>query len=707
MDIKVAISNDFFTAFAKLPQSQLAKVSKFITLFQSEPRSSGIKYEKINDAKDPHMHSVRIDRAYRGIVLKPSQGNVYLLLWVDKHDEAYDWARRHKVNINANTGTIQVFAAEALAEPGDRIDPAPTTADAPGVFNELKDKEMLRLGVPEEQLALVGAVHDELELDAIEHRLPQEAYEALFMYLAGSRYDEIINEREQRKEAEFDTADFSAALERVGSQGRFRVVEDELELQKMLHAPLEHWRVFLHPSQRRLADGRKNGAVRVLGGAGTGKTVVAMHRAKWLAERLDANKKILFTTFTRNLAIDIEENLRSICSPALMERIEVINLDRWVARYLRKRNYDFRIVFNNDNDCWLKALDLASTELGLADAFYREEWLKIIQPQSIGTLDQYKRASRIGRGTRLDRRDRIKVWPVFADYRNLLTSDSKREVDDAYRDAAELIAREPDALPYSAVVVDESQDMGTQAFRLIRRIVPEGPNDIFVVGDGHQRIYGRNKVVLGQCGINIRGRSRKLRVNYRTTDEIRRWAVNLLEGFPVDDLDGGSDDNNGYKSLTHGVAPRLEAFENEQDQASFVIQLLTQRRTDDQLLGSICIVARTKKELDKLIPALEEADIDYFRLKADSSDQRHPTSVRLGTMHRVKGLEFDEMILVSLNKGLVPLRAAVHGKGDAVEERQADLEERALLYVAITRAKKHAVLSSYGEVSDYLSSGGG
>jgi hypothetical protein len=704
MGIKVAISNDFFTSFARLPQSQLAKVSKFITLFQSDPRSSGINYEKINVAKDPNMRSVRIDQAYRGIVLKPSQGDVYMLLWVDKHDDAYDWARRHKVNINANTGSIQVFVSASSDELEETLGQAPSTADIPGAFDELKEKELLRLGVPEEQLALVRTVHNELELDGIEHRLPQEAYEALFMYLAGSRYDEIINEREQREESQFDTTDFSAALERVGSQSRFMVVEDELELQKVLHAPLEHWRVFLHPSQRKLAEGRKNGAVRVLGGAGTGKTVVAMHRAKWLAESLDANKKVLFTTFTRNLAIDIEENLRYICSRELMDRIEVVNLDRWVAQYLRKRNYDFKIVFNNDNDYWLKALDLTPLELDLPDAFYREEWLRVIQPQSIENVDQYKRASRIGRGTRLNRMDRIKVWPVFAEYRNLLTANKKREVDDAYRDAAALIAREPDALPYSSVVVDEAQDMGTQAFRLIRQIVREGLNDIFIVGDGHQRIYGRNKVVLGRCGINIRGRSRKLRVNYRTTDEIRRWAVNLLEGYPVDDLDGGRDDNKGYKSLTHGEAPRLEAFDSEQDQVSFVIQLLKQRQADDQPLGAICIAARTKKELDKIIPALDGAGIDYFRLKADSSDRRNPNSVRLGTMHRVKGLEFDEMILISLNKGVVPLRTAVRSKGDAVEERQADLEERALLYVAITRAKKHAVLLSYGAVSDYLSS---
>lgn len=703
MSIKVAISNDIFQCLVRLPPSVQPKVSKFITQFQADPRGSGINYEKIRDARDDKVRSVRIDQAYRGIVLKPEHGDLYMLLWIDKHDDAYEWARRHKINVNPETGTLQVFVAESVHElSGVVSEKTGTIPEIPSAFDELKDKQLLRLGVPDEQIQLVRRVQNEFELDKIENRLPQEAYEGLFLYMAGSRYDEIINERELAAEEVIDTADYNAALQRLSSRGHFVVVEDELELQKMLNAPLEQWRVFLHPMQRKLAEGKKNGAVRVLGGAGTGKTVVAMHRAKWLANNLSGEKKILFTTFTRNLALDIKENLSTICLPKTMERIEVVNLDSWVSQFLRKRNYDYRIIYDNDNEFWKRALDLAPDELGLPDAFYREEWMKVVQPQSIENVDQYKRASRLGRGTRLNRADRVKIWVVFSEYRNLLTANRKKEVDDAYRDAASLIAQESSPLPYSAVIVDESQDMGTQAFRLIRSIVPEGENDIFVVGDGHQRIYGRNKVVLSRCGINIRGRARKLRVNYRTTDEIRRWAVNLLEGFSVDDLDGGNDDNKAYKSLTHGEVPILESFDDAGQQAEFVRKLIQQRQQDGRQLSEICIVARTKRELEKVTRELGSSDISFFHLSRDASDQQKPDFVRLGTMHRVKGLEFDEVVLVSLNKGIVPLDKALHGKGDIVEKRQADLEERALLYVAITRAKRHAVLLSYGEPSEYI-----
>ena len=702
LKLKVAISSDFFSAFSKLPQTQQGKVSKFISNFQQNPMSTGFNYEKIRNASDPNMRSVRIDQAYRGIVLKPDEGNVYMLLWVDHHDDAYDWATRHRCKINSVTGSIQVYETEAMDGIQDQLEVVADNSE-PDFFVELKDKELMRLGIPEDLIDLVHTVKNEKDLDKIEHRLPLEAYEGLFMYMAGSRYDEIINDREFSS-VTVDTNDFATALDTLDSQSRFVVVEDELELQAILNAPLDKWRVFLHPSQRKLSKGVKNGAVRVLGGAGTGKTVVAIHRAKWLAENVASNnKKVLFTTFTRNLATDIEENLKSICSPEQMEKIEVINLDRWVSQFLRKRDYEYNLFSQDITQLRETAIDIAPSDLSLPESFYWEEWEKVIQPQSIETLDQYKRASRIGRGTSLKRADRIKIWRVFEEYRSLLNQNKIKEVDDAYRDATALLKHETTQLPYAAVVVDESQDMSTQAFNLLRQIIPEGANDLFVVGDGHQRIYGRNKVVLSHCGINIVGRSRKLRINYRTTEEIRKSAVALLAGFPVDDLDGDLDDNEGYKSLTHGDLPQIENFLNAEQQAEFLVEYLTKTKQKGEiLLGDICIVARITRELETIEEALKNQGILFYRVQGNASEKSDDLHVRTATMHRVKGLEFASMIIVSVNEGIVPLAYAVEGKGDKVEERQADLEERALLYVAMTRATRQVLLISYGSQSSYL-----
>lgn len=699
MDITVAFSDAFFGALTKLHPNIQSKVTRMVLKFKTNPKSSGLNFERLNATKDKNMCSIRVDQAYRVILLMPEKGNVYLFLWVDHHDKAYEWATNHQCNVNPNTGSIQLYSTQT------KISGHTPSAnkEQKGLFDDLRDRQLLKLGVPEEQLELVRAIKSEQDLDLAQSLLPEEAYEALFYYFAGSSYEDILLEREQQEADAFDTTNFAEALHRLQSRARFVLPEDEKELSEMLNAPVEKWRVFLHPSQRKLATGVKSGAVKVLGGAGTGKTVVAMHRAKWLAANAaDARHKVLFTTFTKNLATDIETNLKSICDEQEMKNIEVVYLDRWVQGFLRKENYDFEIVFesNDLNELWDRALSEKPAEISFPDSFFREEWQKVIQPQGIKNLADYKQASRIGRGTRLTRQQRVDIWPVFEEYRYQLNRNRYKEFDDAYRDAAELIRNQDVSLPYCAVVVDEAQDMGTQAFNLLRAIVPEGENDLFIVGDAHQRIYGRNKVVLGKCGINVRGRSRKLKINYRTTDEIRRWAVGLLEGKSIDDLDGGEDSNSIYKSLTHGAAPVIEKFEDPDQQAAYIKKVLEESEGPE---SHTCVIARTNREVADIQQRLEELGIKTSLIKPGVPASSDADAVKLATIHRVKGLEFDQVILASANEGLIPHRYIWRDKLDATSKAEADTEERCLVYVAATRARKSAFVLAWGSISEYFS----
>ncbi len=701
---KMAMSSDFLDAFARLPRPQQRSVRTLISRFNADSTAKGLNYEKIHAARDPAMRSLRIDQGYRAIVLKPAQGDVHMLLWADKHDAAYAWAGRHECRINPETGALQVY--EPSAEPTAETEvpataPPASTPARPPAFGELRDRELARLGVPAAMLAEVRTVRDDAELDAMQPRLPVEAYEALFLFLAGDSYDKLVRDREPPPEP-IDTGDFATALARHESRGRFVVVEDELELEAMLNAPLERWRVFLHPSQRRLVERDWNGPARVLGAAGTGKTVVAMHRARWLTRNLPGRGRILFTTFTRNLAADIDHNLGAICKPEELARIDITNLDRWVVRFLRGRRYQFRILFGRDHDAWQRALDLKSPDLDCPDGFYDDEWEEVVQAHGVTSLDEYLRVSRVGRGSRLNRAARARAWRVFEEYRTQLAERGLKEVNDAYRDAAVLLQNHPEALDYVAVIVDEGQDMGAQAYRLLRAIVPAGANDLFVVGDGHQRIYGRNKVVLGRCGIDVRGRSRKLRLNYRTTEETRRWAARLLTGCAIDDLDGGSDDDKGITSLTRGPEPLLKHFDSREDQSAFIVAYLKQIQAEDSSLRGVCVVARTRRERDAIGGALEKQDLAHVALEADTVDPADTEGVRLATMHRVKGLEFDRVVMASMNADLVPLPAAIDARGDAVERESAETEERALVYVAATRAKKELLVLSFAAPSRLL-----
>jgi mRNA-degrading endonuclease RelE of RelBE toxin-antitoxin system len=707
MKIKVAIASDFLSAFSRIPRKQQNKVMDFIDKFRENPTSKGINYEKINAAKDRNLRSVRIDNTYRAIVLRPESGNVYLLLWVDHHDDAYDWASNRVCNIHPETGSLQVIDVETAAA-DSATKAAPTQEKPTGLFSAIRNRQLVSLGIPETLLPLVRSITDEDGLDAITSRMPEEAFDALVMLAAGYTVEQVDQELVRPSSEAIDTEDFSTALDTPDSQRRFYVVDDEMELKAILSAPLEKWRVFLHPSQRKLVNRDWNGPVRVLGGAGTGKTVVALHRAKWLAENRcqDGRTRVLFTTFTRNLAADIKANLRKICSEETFSRIEVTNLDRWVSEYLRKNGYGSQIDFGKrTGPLWEKALTLAPPELELEPSFYREEWQQVIQPQGITTVSEYFKATRVGRGTRLNRKARKEVWAVFEEYRLLLDENGLREPDDAMRDAYQLLGQKGQDLPYCAVVTDEAQDMGHQAFRLIRRIIPEesGKNDIFIVGDGHQRIY-RHKVVLGQCGVNIRSRSRKLRINYRTTEENRRWATGLLEGVPVDDLDGGADDQKGYKSLLHGEKPIVQHFETSREETDYIVSVLRECEANGQDLTSICIVARTNNLLEQYKADLESADIKTHIIHRNEAEKRSVPGVRLATMHRIKGLEFETVIIAAVNEGTVPLVAAVSNTDDPVVRKESENRERALLYVAATRAKREVIVCSFGAASSFIKS---
>lgn len=700
--IRVAVGIDFFNAFSAIPRREQARVLDFVNKFRRNPTSSGINYEKIQQARDPNVRSVRIDEAYRGIVLKPQSGDVYMLLWVDHHDRAYAWARNRVFQINPETGGLQVVDTQSVTQ----VAATPTAApEQPSLFDGISDRHLLRFGVPEMQLPLVRGLTSEPQLDEVAAQLPQEAYEALYLLAAGSTVEEVAQELERPEQpVAVDISDFAAALESPDTQRRFYVVDDEMELAAMLSAPLEHWRVFLHPSQRKLVERDWNGPVRVLGGAGTGKTVAAIHRAKWLALHrfTDLNDRVLFTTFTRNLAADIRENLAKICSDEVLRRIEVVNLDRWVSEFLRRNGYEYEVDFGKQTaELWSQALEMAPSELAFDESFYKDEWERVVQPQEIASLDAYLKAPRLGRGIKLSRQERKAVWPVFDEYRVLLNERRLREGVDAFRDARMLLEQKGDVLPYRAIVVDEAQDLGPQAFRLLRQMIPvEQRNDLFIVGDAHQRIY-RHSVVLSKCGVNVRGRSRKLRINYRTTEETRRFAVRILDGLPIDDLDLGTDDQKGYKSLMHGETPEVREYRTFRDEVEGIVTYVHDLERDGVPLDTVCLVARTEGRVEQYENALRAQGIPTYSIRRSEAEDRRAPGVRLATMHRVKGLEFERMIIASVNEGVVPLPKTITSSDPALAF-ESDARERALLYVSATRARRSLVITCFDTPSRYL-----
>ncbi len=703
--IKVALADTFWTSFARLPKAQTKKVVEFVSKFRQGPDSSGINYEKIRNAAQPNFRSVRIDQAYRGIVLKPDSGKTYILLWVDHHDEAYAWATRTRCEIHPETGVLQLYETEIIEPPETpAVEQEPIAPEVRRSLFSLDDSELTGIGVPQSMLESVQALTSDTELEAMQNRLPVEAFEALYLFAGGVPWEEIWEEYHAVPTEAVDVDDVDAALARDATKRRFQVIEGELELREVLAAPLEKWRVFLHPSQRRLVERTWNGPVRVLGGAGTGKTVVAMHRAVWLVKNVlsSAAGKVLFLTFNTNLAKDIAHNLTKIASTDELDRIEVINIDAWVSRFLKGQRYPHKIVGDQElRDTWQMVLGaVRPAEPDLPDSFYREEWDRVVLPNRIISRDEYFRVSRKGRGVALSRKQRQSIWPVFDEMRAHMQHKGWRTYQDATLDANELLQSSSAALPYISVVVDEAQDMGPEALQLIRSLVPEGQNDLFLVGDGHQRIY-RKKAVMGKCGIRIVGRSRKLKVNYRTTEEIRQFASAVLEEQSIDDLDGGEDSRPGYRSLTHGMAPQVRDFADLTEEVGFVASEIRLLCGDDELeFGNCCVVLRQTDLRDAFAEELRSLGIPVVILDRQADNQA-VAGVRMATMHRVKGLEFRHVFLAGMQKGIVPNYYAV-ASADPVEVQAGHLAERALVHVAASRAVEHLYITYHGERSEYL-----
>lgn len=745
LNVQVAISDTFWDSFMALRQQEQKRVREFVTKFRSNPKSPGINYETIRNARDNDYRSVRVTQDIRGIVLRPDSGNTYILLWVDRHDDAYAWAERTQCAINPVTGALQIYEVEHVDEPlhptaaqdasskaisednaagpeavdttrsAESAESAPYTAPKPArpttPLLHLSDENFLRLGVPESALDLVKDLRTEDELTASKSRLPIEVFDALTMLALGLPYDDVLEEYAPLPDEAVDTTNLTAALERPGTQRRFRVFEDDEELLRMLNAPLERWRVYLHPSQRAVVQWKVNGPIRVTGGAGTGKTVVAMHRARWLVREIftDPSDRILFTTYTRNLALDIETNLKQICTPAELKRIDVINIDAWVSAFLKRQKFEHRIVYEGGRDNTMKQVWEEAQKVLPHDerpmTFYKEEWRRVVLPQNITDVRAYLRADRTGRGVGLNRKQRAEIWPVFERAQTELVRRNCVTFEQAVHAAIELIDHGHQSKKYQAIIVDEAQDFGTEIQTLLRKVAgEERPHDLFIVGDAHQRIYNR-PAPLSNAGINVVGRSRKLRVNYRTTEEIRDFAMRVLQDIEFDDLDHQIDRSEHYKSLFSGTSPTVEGFSSGTEETSWIaknIRELTQKDENSLKSSEICVVLRTNEQAERYAHMLHEIGISTTPVSRDGSDAQNTSNVRIATMHRVKGLGFKAVFVAGLSDNMMPLKYAVEGSSDEAVLQEVEQRERSLLHVACTRAAQVLYLSWTGTQSRFL-----
>jgi superfamily I DNA/RNA helicase len=426
---------------------------------------------------------------------------------------------------------------------------------------------------------------------------------------------------------------------------------------------------------------------------------VAIHRARYLASKVftGPTDRILFTTYTGNLAENIEGTLKTFCGSE-RQRIDVVHLHAWAVRFLRTQGHDKDIASPEEIEaCWNEAVALSGVR-EFDPAFLRKEWEDVVQANGIETLDAYLKVPRMGRGKTLTRPQRGQLWVVFQRYRQALERRHRLDWLSLIHQVRLLLESGQAKPPYRAVLVDEAQDFHPEEWRLIRALVAKEANDLFVVGDAHQRIYGRS-VSLSRCGISIQGRSSLLRINYRTTEQIRAWAMYILEGVDADDLDGQRDDARGYRSLLTGPEPEVHHFTTRNEEREFLtafLKDLTQQRRAE----NICLVARTNSLIrDEYATNLKNHGVPNHVL--DKGKEKEKGGIRLATMHRVKGLEFPVMILAGINSKTMPMRVSSL-EDDPAALAEHEERERALLFVAATRARDRLIVTGWGTKSPFL-----
>lgn len=685
MDFRIA--DTFTDSLAKLTGDEQKAVKTTAFDLQLNPASPGISFHKLDKAKDKHFWSVRVNADIRLIVHKTESS--LLLCYVDHHDKAYHWAERRKLEAHPKTGAAQLVEirerVEEITVPKyvevERVEPA-----KPMLFAHVTEDDLLSYGVPAEWLSDVRRANDDSILELAAH-LPAEAAEAL-LELATGGTPQVITQ------AVVGIDPFA----HPDAQRRFRVMNNVEELARALDYPWEKWTIFLHPAQRQMVERDYSGPARVAGSAGTGKTIVALHRAVFLT-RAHPDARVLLTTFSETLANSLRAKLRRLISnePHLGERLEVHAMNA-IGQRLYELHFGKASLATREA---LQQILVEAASLVAAHKFSQHflliEWEQIVDAWQLETWEAYRDVKRLGRKTRLPEQQRQILWEIFEHARAGLRARKLITHAEMFGRLATRMAdsRQP---PFEFAVVDEAQDIDVPQLRFLATLGGDRPNGLFFAGDLGQRIF-QQAFSWKALGIDVRGRSRTLHINYRTSHQIRMQADRLL-GPEVSDVDGNTEERRGTVSVFNGPAPVIQVLDSPDDEIKVAADWLLARKNDGLKPHEIGVFVRSTAELERARSAMERSGLPFKILDEDVDTTKGYVSV--GTMHLAKGLEFRAVMAMACDDEVIPLQSRIETVGDEADLEEVYNTERHLLYVACTRARDQLLVTSGGSPSEFL-----
>jgi superfamily I DNA/RNA helicase/mRNA-degrading endonuclease RelE of RelBE toxin-antitoxin system len=681
------IAETFTDSLAKLTGDEQKSVKTTAFDLQLSPANPGMQFHKLDKAKDKNFWSVRVNADIRLIVHKTNSS--LLLCYVDHHDKAYQWAERRKLETHPKTGAAQLVeireTVQEITVP-KYVEVEQVAVPKPRLFDHVADDVLLGYGVPAEWLDDVRVANEDTVLELADH-LPSEAAEALLEVATGGQ-PQITQ----------PLAAVADPFEHPDAQRRFRVMNDVEELARALDYPWEKWTVFLHPAQRQLVESTYNGPARVAGSAGTGKTIVALHRAVFLA-RNNPDARVLLTTFSDTLANSLRTKLRRLISnePRIGERLEVHAINEIGLRLYEQQFGAPRIASRDVIQSLLAEANGKAEDNKFSPRFLLSEWEEVIDAWQLDTWEAYRDVRRLGRKTRLPEQKRVVLWSIFDRVRSRLVDQGLITYPGLFNQlSAQLVERKHP--PFDYAVVDEAQDISVAQLRFLAALGGQRPDGLFFAGDLGQRIF-QQPFSWKALGVDIRGRSRTLHINYRTSHQIRMQADRLL-GPEVSDVDGNTEDRRGTVSVFNGSSPDIQNLDSVEEECKAVSKWLSDRSSEGVLPHEIGVFVRSGEELDRARDAVEDTGLPFKVL--DENLETTSGYVSISTMHLAKGLEFRAVVVMACDDEVIPLQERIETVVDDSDLEEVYNTERHLLYVACTRARDHLLVTSVDPASEFL-----
>ncbi|AJX17589.1 3'-5' exonuclease [Burkholderia ubonensis] len=687
------IAESFQTALRDLSAQEQKAVKETVFDLQINPAAPGLQFHRIDKSKDPNFWSMRVNHDIRLIVHK-TQGS-FLLCYVGHHDDAYTWAERRRIETHPTTGAAQIVEVrERIQEVvvnksvEHRQPMTALPATLPLLFPKITDEELLRFGVPVDWLADARAATEDTIFEIAEH-LPREAAEALLDLAVGTK---------PRMPAVTAPATVSP-FEHPDAQRRFRVMDNLEELKLALNFPWDQWTVFLHPSQRQVVDQSFGGPARVSGSAGTGKTVVALHRAANLL-REHSQTRLLLATFSLPLANALENKLHILTGhdERIVPRVTVLSF-KGVASELFTLAFGFHPRAATEIQI-REALKTAAREASLTSftpRFLASEWLNVVDAWQLQRLEDYQSVPRLGRKNRLGAKQRENLWPVFVRARQLIEAQGLSTWPSIFGQVTTHFSQRADK-PFTHAVIDEAQDLGVPELRMLAAITPNGPNALFFAGDLGQRIF-QEAFSWKALGVDIKGRSRTLKVNYRTSHQIRQAADRLLPKT-VQDVDGNEQDRSGTVSVFNGPEPEIQTYGDATREIQGVAEWIKKALVNGIAPAEIGIFVRSNDQLSRARATVKAAG--HTQMELSERIEQSQGRIAIGTMHLAKGLEYKAVVVMACDDDVLPLQKRIVTAADESELDDVHDTERNLFYVACTRARDRLLVSGVQPASEFF-----